>query len=353
PALPQSQEPPSPRDIILEFVAALDNGSVRSELADDCILNFFGRHVRGVSAVMGYVRSQLLGRFQHERFDEAQVVSEANELLLRERFARSFDQVRRRLLEQKEAERSTTMHLRAESDDEELPSRYPVQLVTPPRPSSHPMDQLLFVEACGVLESLRDGNFFGGLDLGDSLQVHLTLGYRHIPLPISRGVEVCLAVYERYPLTMSRSTLVPPPTIEQLRAQRGRGSNARRNPQTDDEETEEVIPPRRGVRRTLFAAGAGEDAEPPENLGVEQQQEQQPAEQALTGPESTITSSTSTSMASLAAAAGAAASAESNIPIIISSSSSGGSHSARKRHQTSSGTEMEAKRTPGRNRMRF
>lgn len=366
---------PTPHDIVIQFVTSVDTGSIRSELAEDCIFSFFGRHVRGVNAIMGYVRTQLLGRFQHERFDRAQIVSQSHELILKERFGRSFDVVRRRIYEQKERERATTLHLRAESDDEEVPSRYPVQLVTPPRASSHSMDQLTFVEACGVLESLRDSNFSGGLDLGDLVPMHLTLGYRLTPVVLGnlRAIEICLAIYEKYPLKLNRSTLVPPPTVEEIFGI-GRLRNttlAPANPQTDDEGEE--VPQARSlsVRRILFADGADEDGdedtdgsveekkddpsdldlpdqnqeedkdEPEQQGEQEEQQQQQPEEAPASSSSSTAQEETNPPAEPIVG--------ERNPPeksIICSLT-------PRKRTQTTNVCEVEPKRTPLRTRMRF
>ncbi|KAH8295964.1 hypothetical protein KR018_007258, partial [Drosophila ironensis] len=253
---------PNPRELVRSFVSAVDCGMVRAELGEDCIFSFFGRQVRGVAATVGYVRSQLLGRFHHVRFNEAQVVSQANELILRERFSRYFDLVRRRICEQKERERASTLHLRAESDDEELLGRCPEQLVTPPRAASQDMELLSYVEGRGVLESQQDSHYHGGLDLGDTVHVHLTLGYRRIPgLPPRRPVtEICLMVYEKLPLKLNRSTLPQSSSSRGIRSGvRMRSSSVRGNDHTDDESDEPApapSPARRGVRRTLFANAA-------------------------------------------------------------------------------------------------
>lgn len=359
---------------MIQFVTSVDTGSVRSELAEDCIFSFFGRHVRGVNAIMGYVRTQLLGRFQHERFDRAQIVSQGHELILKERFGRSFDVVRRRIYEQKERERATTLHLRAESDDdEEVPSRYPVQLVTPPRASSHSMDQLTFVEACGVLESLRDSNFSGGLDLGDLVPMHLTLGYRLTPLVLGSlpAVEICLAIYEKYPLKLNRSTLVPPPTVEEIFGI-GRLRNttlAPANPQTDDEGEEVPQAKTLSVRRILFADGADEEGDEESDGNVEddpsepelpdQKLEEEKDELAQQGEKEEQQQQEETPSSSSSAAAAAAAQDEANPPAepiaercsqekpIICSLT------PRKRTQTTNVCEVEPKRTPLRTRMRF
>ncbi|XP_017087407.2 cell cycle negative regulator roughex [Drosophila bipectinata] len=263
-------EIPSPHDILTEFVTSMDSGAMRSELADDCIFQFFGRHVRGATSIMGYVRSQLLGIFHHERFVNTQIVSQAHELILKETFGRSFDAVRRRIYEQKEQDRATTLHLRAESDDEEVPSSNPinVQLVTPPRASSVSMDQLTFIEACGVLKRLEKGTFSGGIIRGDRVPLHLTLGYRLTPFVFQnrRIIEICLAVYEKYPLKLNRSTLEPMPGVEEIFGVRRQRSNSFTSATSETDDEDEVVPQARvpqglSACRILFAKGSDKETD--------------------------------------------------------------------------------------------
>ncbi|KAH8317296.1 hypothetical protein KR074_002240, partial [Drosophila pseudoananassae] len=266
---------PPPLDIMTQFVTSMDAGSMCSELAEDCIFNFFGRHVRGVTSIMRYVRSQLLGMFHHHEFHNAQIVSLPHELLLQERFGRSFDAVRRRIYEQKEREPATTLHLRAESDDEEVPRTYSVGLATPPRPSSHSMSELTFIEACGILKSVSNSRFPGILDLDEVVPLHLTLGYRPTPFVLEnrRTIEICLVVYEKYPLKLNRSTLEPLPRAEEIIGigRQRNNSFACDNPQTDDEGEEVPQAKSRNVRRILFANGSGEEQDE-EETGVEEEE---------------------------------------------------------------------------------
>ncbi|XP_016931678.2 cell cycle negative regulator roughex [Drosophila suzukii] len=335
----------TPLEVVHEFIRGVDDGTIRRDLAEDCILNFYSRNVRGAKDITGFMRTQVTRRYKHEAFDEAACPSVGDEVLLQERFSRSFDRERRRIYEQKERDKTTTnLHLRAESDDESGPPEFPMFLITPPRPSSYPMDSLKYVEAVGRLRKRDNG--YGGMDLGESSAVHLTLGYRSTQLPGSRmrGIEICLAVYDRgLRGSLNRSTLEAPPTAISIQ----RRGNARHNPSTDDEADDALPPPtsRRWVRRTLFteenaeeedeAPDPNSDAVAPATAGLEQEQPgARPAEEAPQEEANTDVNSPRSS----------------EDPACSSSTSS---YTPRKRQQPTNGNEVAPKRTPGPQRMRF
>ncbi|XP_037724743.1 cell cycle negative regulator roughex [Drosophila subpulchrella] len=339
----------TPLEVVHEFIRGVEDGTVRRDLAEDCILNFYSRNVRGAKDISGFLRTQVTRRYKHEGFDEAACPSIGDEVLLQERFGRSFDRERRRIYEQKERDKTTTnLHLRAESDEESGPHAFRMSLITPPRPSSYPMDSLKYVEAVGRLRK-RD-NCYGGMELGESSAVHLTLGYRMTQLASSRvrGIEICLAVYDRgLRGSLNRSTLEAPPTAISIQ----RRGNARHNPSTDDEADDALSPPtsRRGVRRTLFTEENAEDEEEAPNTnpddvasavaGLEQEQPAQQAEEAPLEEASTDVNSPRPS----------------EVPSCSSSSTSTStsSYTPRKRQQPTNGNEVAPKRTPGPQRMRF
>lgn len=62
-------------------------------------------------------------RYKHEGFEEAAQIEWGDELLLKARFGRSFDSERRRIYEEKERT-GTTLHVRPESDDEEVNEKF-------------------------------------------------------------------------------------------------------------------------------------------------------------------------------------------------------------------------------------
>ncbi|SPP77759.1 cell cycle negative regulator roughex [Drosophila guanche] len=251
---------PSPSEIVQNFIVGVDTGLVRADLADDCILSLFGRHIRGVVAVTGFIRTQIFNRFKHIGFEEARPCTPSKEVAIKERFGRSFDRVRRRIHEQKERERANAdVGVRRlavddmEEDVDALPRSSP-HLVTPPRPTRHVMDMLQYIEARGVMEDVEGNSNDGGIQLGDSQHVLLTLGYRHTQTASLslRDIEICLAVYEDY-RTFPR--------------QRARASAAiTSNPLTDDEAEEPAVSGLlrghlRSVRRTLFARAESEEPE--------------------------------------------------------------------------------------------
>ncbi|KAI8034046.1 cell cycle negative regulator roughex [Drosophila gunungcola] len=327
----------TPLEVIHEFIAGVDNGTLRSDLAEDCLLNFCSRSVPGGPAATGFLRSQLTHRYRHDRFDVAAPSLPDFELSLFERFGRSFDRMRRRLYDQRERVRapttttsttSTTLHLRPESgdDDDELPGERTLP-VTPPRPSSHGLSTLKFLEAIGLLNSCSPNySRDGGVDLGEFCTVHLVLGYRHVQMPARhvRDIEICLVVYECYPVDILSPTARPP-----LRQR----ANGRCNPTTDDEAEGAPPPPAptrrrmRGVRRTLFGEERRE-----EDVGGRQLTQEQSARTAEDAPQEVEEEE-----------------------IVFTLSEIGSSHilTPRKRHQTTSGNEMTPKKTTGQKRLRF
>ncbi|XP_022227398.2 cell cycle negative regulator roughex [Drosophila obscura] len=254
-----SPSQPSPSEIVQNFIVGVDTGLVRADLADDCILSLFGRHIRGVVGVTGFIRTQIFNRFKHIGFEEARPCTLSKEVVIKERFGRSFDRVRRRIHEQKERDRANADGGRrpavgeVEEDVDVLPRSSP-HLVTPPRPARHVMDMLQYIEARGVMEDVEGNRNDGGIQLGDSQHVLLTLGYRQTPTASLslRDIEICLAVYEDY-RTFPR--------------QRPRGSAAiTSNPLSDDEAEEPAASSQlrsnlRSVRRTLFARAESEEPE--------------------------------------------------------------------------------------------
>nr|AAL29208.1 RUX [Drosophila teissieri] len=325
----------TPLEVIHEFVKGVGDGTVRRDLAEDCILSYYSRNVRGAKAITGFLRTQLTTRYKHERFEEAARVAKGDELLLQARFGRSFDAARRRIYEEKERVGATTLHLHAESDDEGMHEEFSTSLITPPRPSSYNLNALKYVESCGLLNR-RDEHVYGGLDLGESCAVHLTLGYRRTQLPGGQvsGFEICLAVYDRGLTTLNRSTLTAPPFGISF----PRRANARCNPSTDDEaDAEEDSPPptsRRGVRRTLFTEENTQEEEDRDPDPIPEVEQEQPAPQQ----------------------AEEAAREAVNIPVDLPTppeTTNCSSYTPRKRLQTTHGNEVPPKRTPGRQRMRF
>ncbi|KAH8235770.1 hypothetical protein KR032_007007, partial [Drosophila birchii] len=331
---PSPPTPPAeitPLEVVQEFVAAANSDSLGRELSDDCVLSFFGRHSRGATVSSSYFRLFIASRYQHEGFEEAHYVSPARAEILKVRFMRCFSWTRRRMAEEEKVrERATSLHLRAESDDEDeqqqqqqLPSRCRAQLVTPPRSASHGLDQVKFVEADGILRSIKADYTDDGLDFGSTRCMHLTLGYRQLPLAFGKKqhIDICLAVYEKHSVAMSS---VPVPR---------RGSAARCNPPTDDE-AEDESHTRHGARRTLFVELPDEDK--PEGQFDEPEPQQQTLERTPARAEAT------TQYESAQALAFEEPSAASII-----------SYTPRKRHIASSGGEVKPKRTPKLNRLRF
>ncbi|EDV45972.1 cell cycle negative regulator roughex [Drosophila erecta] len=330
----------TPLEVIHEFIKGVDDGTLRRDLAEDCILSYYSRNVRGAKAITGFLRTQVTRRYRHENFEEAARLAKGDEILLQARFGRSFDAERRRIYEEKALEGATTMHLHAESDDEEVNEEFSTSLITPPRPSSYNLNSLKYVEACGLLNR-RDEYVYGGLDMGESCAVHLTLGYRSTRLPSGQvsGFEICLVVYDRGLTSLKRSTLNEPKSAICY----PRRPNARYNPSTDDEgDAEEDLPPatsRRGVRRTLFTEentqeGEDDDGDPdPDPTPIPEVEQEQPAPQQAEAAREAV-----------------------NTPVDLptpSETANCSSYTPRKRLQTTNGNEVPPKRTPGPQRMRF
>lgn len=239
------------------FVDCVEAGDFSRELAEDCIVSLFARSTKGLAGVMGFMRTQIAGRFKHTGFEEARVCDASHENYLHDRFGHSLEKLRNRLKtqmqSQKKLDRPTTWLSRAESVEDMTvniadPVTPPNQLVTPPR-SGIPAtatyvsntEAMQYIEAIGVLEPVT-----GPMD-DDPCQVKLTLGYRHGSTPHNGelDIEFCLIVYEKYKQTRS-----------QQRQQRLRSPPG--NVYTDDEGDE---PAPRSVRRILFRSADCEQVE--------------------------------------------------------------------------------------------
>lgn len=233
------------------FVECLEAGDLRRELAEDCMVSLFARSTKGLAAVMGFVRTQIAGRFKHLGFQEACVCDESHKKYLNDRFGHSLEMLRSRLKTQKKLTRSTTWLSRAESFEDIAANAEPVtppnQLVTPPRSvisttTDGNTDAMHYIEAVGVLDPISDP-VDGDFSLDDPYQVKLTLGYRGGP-PTYKGelaIEFCLIVYEKYKNRARTPSL-----------QRQQRLRSPRNVCTDDEGDE---PAPRSVRRILFTSG--------------------------------------------------------------------------------------------------
>ncbi|EDW66438.1 cell cycle negative regulator roughex [Drosophila virilis] len=250
----------SPSQVMRRFVQCMDDDDVRRELTDDCILSVLGRSIKGVSAVTGYVRTQLTGRYKHVGFRAASHCSEAQKSLIMERYARSFHVLRSRRKVAKPM--PSSLHMRPESDDDEDGEpdaiQCPNQLVTPPRSSAHAQSpQLLhYIESSGVLEAAHEHDD-GGIDLGESCQVRLMLGYRCSSLAYTNecAVEISLVIYEKL---KPRSLQHPARIRTSSGVQRQSRMRSSRNVHTDDEGE---LPATRSVRRTLFTSADCEESE--------------------------------------------------------------------------------------------
>ncbi|XP_023178605.1 cell cycle negative regulator roughex [Drosophila hydei] len=240
--------PVLPSQLLRRFLQCMDDGQIRRELSDDCILSLLGRNVKGIGSVTSYLRTQIIGRFNHMDFLNAQRCTESEELLLKERFARSFQVLRSRLKEPKIL--PTSVHLRAESDEEEEQAAIATctnQLITPPRASTpaNSTELMDFITASGSLQASHKQND-GGIELGENCRVSLTLGYRCNSLVCinESSIDICLIVYEK----------LKPRTPGMQRHWRIRSP---RNVLTDDESE---VPAPRSVRRTLFSNDCDEDS---------------------------------------------------------------------------------------------
>uniref|UniRef100_A0A6P4EUY7 Cell cycle negative regulator roughex-like isoform X1 n=2 Tax=Drosophila rhopaloa TaxID=1041015 RepID=A0A6P4EUY7_DRORH len=180
----------TPLSVIHGFVKAVENGSICKELAQECILYVFGHNIQGVSKATRYLSAEIKNVFEHEHFEEACFLREGLEIIMKERFARTFD-----------IERRKTSHLCMDRNVYNVPGDI---LVTPPRPANFDMDKLQFIEATGTLKRLRDSESGYTFGIGHSAAIHLTLGYRHH----GQGIEIYLAVYEKYyPISVNMSSL--------------------------------------------------------------------------------------------------------------------------------------------------
>lgn len=222
----------------------MEDGQIRRELSDDCILSFLGRTVKGAGPVSSYLRAQLVGRYNHMEFLDVRQCNESEESALKERFRRSFQMLRSRFKHPEVL--PTSMHLRAESDEEveekeeTANASFAKQLVTPPR-SSAPADSIELmhcITASGSLHASHKHND-GGIEISENCQMSLTLGYRGNILAYEddSSRDICLIVYEKVRLRTSA-------------VQRPSRMRSARNVLTDDEGE---VPAPRSVRRTLFS----------------------------------------------------------------------------------------------------
>ncbi|KAL7743049.1 hypothetical protein ACLKA6_005795 [Drosophila palustris] len=230
----------SPSKLMRRFVECVDEGDVRRELAEDCILNIFARCVKGVAAVTGYMRTQITGRYKHLEFKNANVCDTTLQMTLSNRYGRSFEVLRRRLNAKRSPGVVPERNLRAESDDDADAGNVtnPKQLATPTKPaSSTTKASMQYIESIGVLEAAQqEDSDDGGMSIESPCKIKLTLGYR------STTSDICLIIYEKLP------------TTNRARPQTGRCLPGR-HVHTDDEEGEEPAAPR-SVRRALFASDA-------------------------------------------------------------------------------------------------
>jgi len=74
----------TPLEVVHEFIRGVDDGTIRRDLAEDCILNFYSRNVRGAKDITGFMRTQVTRRYKHEAFDEAASPSIGDEVLLQD-----------------------------------------------------------------------------------------------------------------------------------------------------------------------------------------------------------------------------------------------------------------------------
>ncbi|XP_034481454.1 cell cycle negative regulator roughex [Drosophila innubila] len=242
----------TPTKMMRRFVECVDEGDMRRELSEGCILNIFARCVKGVAAVSGFMRTQLTGRYKHLDFKNANLCDASQELILNNRYERSFQVLRRRL----NAKRSPGLedvapglHQRAESDDDADSAAKVTdlkQLATPTKLSAESI-KLQYIESIGVLEAHEHSvDDDGGISFESPCKVKLTLGYHRIG--DSLMPDICLVIYEKF---SSRT--------------RARTWRSLRQVHTDDEEAGEVEgereresgePATRSVRRALFSSGA-------------------------------------------------------------------------------------------------
>ncbi|XP_017872019.1 PREDICTED: cell cycle negative regulator roughex [Drosophila arizonae] len=239
-----AERPVSSSQLFRRFLQCMEDGQIRRELSDDCILSFLGRCVKGAGPVSSYMRAQLVGRYNHMEFLDARQCNESEESALKERFRRSFQLLRSRFKQPEVL--PTSMHLRAESDEEveeeeETASASCVkQLVTPPR-SSAPADGIELMQCITASGSLQASHKHsdGGIELSENCKMSLTLGYRGNTLghKDDTSSDICLIVYEKVRLRT--------PAV-----QRHSRMRSARNVLTDDEGE---VPAPRSVRRTLFS----------------------------------------------------------------------------------------------------
>ncbi|EDV95351.1 cell cycle negative regulator roughex [Drosophila grimshawi] len=272
---PDAEPTLSASQVMRQFVQYISEDGIRRELADECILTLIGRTVKGASAVTSF----LTGRYKHVGFVDAHPCDAARVSLLKDRYARSFEVLRRHQREAKpNIQLPHTLRPRAESiddpaaadDDDDNDNNvvqssisrvgaeivdqvnvdvsYSEQLATPPRTRTH----LHYIESVGVIEPCHQADDGGGFDQStDALEVTLTLGYQHCSGEGS--AEICLIVYKKFRPT-ARTT---PTATGHLRTHSRMRTTLTHNVHTDDEG--DVVPAPQTVRRTLFTSADSDD----------------------------------------------------------------------------------------------
>ncbi|TDG43592.1 hypothetical protein AWZ03_009988 [Drosophila navojoa] len=239
----ETAEHPASSQLFRRFLQCMEDGQIRRELSDDCILSFPGRCLKGAGPVSSYLRAQLVGRYNHIEFLNARQCNESEESALKDRFRRSFQSQRDRFKAPEVL--PTSMHLRAESDEEveeeeTASGSCANQLITPPRScvSADTIEVMHCITASGSLQASHDHSD-GGIELSENCQMSLTLGYRDTTLVDKdhTSTDICLIVYEKV------NSMTPV-------VQRHSRMRRARNVLTDDEGE---VPAPRSVRRTLFS----------------------------------------------------------------------------------------------------
>jgi len=186
--------------IMRQFVESVDDRNVRRELAEDCILDVFGSCAKGDDEVTVYMRARITDHYRHVNFENATLCDTSQEVVLNNRFARSFEVLRRRLKAKRNNVVASTLSLRAESDDENVDDdgKDSRQLTTPL--SSYFQVQgsqtMKYIESIGMLEAHNVcEDPFIPFHSEDPFKVKLTLGYRY-DYPTT---EICLIRYEKEP----------------------------------------------------------------------------------------------------------------------------------------------------------
>ncbi|KAH8253678.1 hypothetical protein KR032_006462 [Drosophila birchii] len=194
----------TPLKVVQTFLAAIKARPRPQELAKNYILCFFKRtYLPWMSG------KNAPAHFQHEGFEGAAFVeatnAESHKRYLKYIWRRNnfIEEKRLRLLAE-----APSLHLRAESDDEELP---PASSPAKPQKPKLDLDNVTFVESFGMLRRMRrrQGN------LHKTIKTKLMLGYRLVPVAEGddsngQSFEICLASYSvGYPVQHSRMVSEP------------------------------------------------------------------------------------------------------------------------------------------------